>query len=191
MLGGPGSGKGTQCQMLSQKFDLAHISIGDVLRQEVNRPGSQYADMIRENMIAGRLGPTKIIVSILRDHMLRSLAQGTHGFILDGFPRDKERYDYFVESIGPITLLIVLDCPESTMIDRLTLSDRNRFDDNTDSIRKRIETFQKTTCEVIDDFRGRNKLHTVNSDQEPGAVALQVDAILDGVVKKRTEPVPA
>ncbi|KAH6838529.1 adenylate kinase-domain-containing protein [Chaetomium sp. MPI-CAGE-AT-0009] len=189
MLGGPGSGKGTQCQMLSQKFDLVHISLGDVLRQEINRPGSQYADMIRENMIAGRLGPKEIIVSILRDHMLRSLAQGPHGFILDGFPRDKERYDYFVQSVGPITLLIVLDCPESTMIERLTLSDRNRFDDNMDSIRRRIETFQETTSEVIDDFRGRNKLYMVNSDQKPEVVGLQLEAILDGLVKKRTDQI--
>jgi UMP-CMP kinase len=84
MLGGPGSGKGTQCQMLSQKFDLAHISIGDVLRQEINRPGSQYADILRENIMAGRIGAKEMTVSILRDEMLRIVAQGTRCFVLDG-----------------------------------------------------------------------------------------------------------
>jgi UMP-CMP kinase len=84
MLGGPGSGKGTQCQMLSQVFELAHISIGDVLRQEISRPGSEYADIIRENMMAGRVGPKEITISILRDHIRRSVAKGTRAFILDG-----------------------------------------------------------------------------------------------------------
>lgn len=84
MLGGPGSGKGTQCGLLSQRFDIAHISIGHVLRQEMQRPGSQYAEIIRENMIAGRVGPKEITISIVRDHMLRSVAQGTRAFILDG-----------------------------------------------------------------------------------------------------------
>lgn len=84
MLGGPGSGKGTLCQMISQRFDLAHISIGDVLRQEINRPGSQHADVIRENMIAGRVGPKELTIAILREHILRSVARGTRAFILDG-----------------------------------------------------------------------------------------------------------
>lgn len=84
MLGGPGSGKGTQCRLLSDKFDLVHISIGEVLRQEMDRPGSLNADIIRENMTAGRVGPKEITVAILRDYMLRSAAAGKHVFVLDG-----------------------------------------------------------------------------------------------------------
>ena len=84
MLGGPGSGKGTQCQMLSQIFDFTHISIGDVLRQEINRPGSQYADILRENILAGRIGAKEMTVSILRDEMLRCVVKGTRCFVLDG-----------------------------------------------------------------------------------------------------------
>jgi adenylate kinase family enzyme len=71
------------------------------------------------------------------------------------------------------------------MIKRLTHSDRNRFDDNEDNIRRRIATFQNTTSEVIDVFRSRNKLHTINSDREPGLVRHQVEVILDGLVSKR------
>ncbi|KAH6635902.1 adenylate kinase-domain-containing protein [Chaetomium tenue] len=186
MLGGPGSGKGTQCKMLSQRFDFTHISIGDVLRQEINRPGSQYADILRENILAGKIGAKEMTVSILRDEMLRWVAKGTRCFVLDGFPRSKVQCDYFEQLIGPIALLIVLDCPEATMMARLAVADRNRFDDNTTGIRKRIETFQKTTSEVIDEFRGRGKLYSVNSDQEPGVVVLELEAILDGLVNKRT-----
>jgi hypothetical protein len=94
--------------------------------------------------------------------------------------------EYFEQLIDPIALLIALDCPESTMMARLALADRNRPDDNTDSIRKRIEVFQEKTSEVIDAFRDRNKLHSVNSDQEPEAVVLELEGILDGFVNKRT-----
>ncbi|KAK0734273.1 hypothetical protein B0T26DRAFT_670592 [Lasiosphaeria miniovina] len=72
MLSRPRSSKRTQCQMLSRRFDLAHISIGDVLRLEINCPSSQYANIIRENMIAGRVGPKEITISI-----------GMRAFILD------------------------------------------------------------------------------------------------------------
>lgn len=94
--------------------------------------------------------------------------------------------EYFEQLIGPIALLIALECPESTMIARLAVADRNRPDDNTASIRKRIEVFQKMTSEVIDVFRGRNKLYNVNSDQEPEVVVLELEGILDGFVNKRT-----
>ena len=208
MLGGPGSGKGTQCQMLSERFDFAHISIGDVLRQEIDRPGSQYADILREDIMAGRIGAKEMTVSILRDEMLRIVAQGTRCFVLDGifpilrvskskpnlkanftfpsgFPRSKVPCDYFEQLVCPIALLIVLDCPESTMMARLAVADRNRPDDNTTSIKKRIEVFQETTSEVIDDFRCRDKLRTVNSDQESEVVVLELEAILSGLVPKR------
>lgn len=64
-------------------------------------------------------------------------------------------------------------------------SDRNRFDDNEENIRRRIETFQKTTAEVIDGFRSQSKLHGINSDRKPGRVALQLEAILDGLGCRR------
>jgi hypothetical protein len=72
------------------------------------------------------------------------------------------------------------------MIVRFAVADRNPFNGNTASIRKRIEVFEKTTFEVVDHFRGRNKLHSVNSDQAPRVILLELEAILDGFVRKRT-----
>jgi UMP-CMP kinase len=84
MLGGPGSGKGTQCRLLSKKFDLEHISIGDVLRREISRPGSQHAEIIRENMALGRVGPKEITVAILKGYITEASEGGKRNFILDG-----------------------------------------------------------------------------------------------------------
>lgn len=84
MLGGPGSGKGTQSQLLSQAFNIVHISIGNVLREEMDRQGSPYGDIIRQNMMSGKVGPTEITIPILKGHISKNIAKGARGFILDG-----------------------------------------------------------------------------------------------------------
>lgn len=84
VLGGPGSGKGTQCSLLAQTFKLKHISIGDVMRQEMKREGSEYAAIIEQNMRAGTVAPKEITIPILKSHMLAASRQGTDLFVLDG-----------------------------------------------------------------------------------------------------------
>lgn len=86
VLGGPGSGKGTQCQWLARTFKVQHISIGDVLRAEMNRPQSPHAAIIRQNMLSGTVGPKEVTVGILKSHILRSMQEGTYVFVLDGEP---------------------------------------------------------------------------------------------------------
>lgn len=84
VLGGPGSGKGTQCKLLAQVFKFSHISIGDVMRQEMKREGSEYATIIEQNMRAGTVAPKEITIPILKSHMLAASRQGMDLFILDG-----------------------------------------------------------------------------------------------------------
>ncbi|KAK3360964.1 adenylate kinase-domain-containing protein [Lasiosphaeria ovina] len=186
MLGGPGSGKGTQCTMLAQTFDIEHVSIGDLLRLERNSPGSKYGQIIRDNIAAGRLGAKEMTVDILGDHMKRSTAQGTRAFLIDGFPRDKDRCEYFEQLMGPILFLIVLECPDDVMMERLTGSDRGRADDNPENIKRRIEMFKKTTHGVVDIFRDRGRVRFVNSNQDVDSVRLEIEAILEGLVERRS-----
>lgn len=84
ILGGPGSGNGTQCSRLEQKYYLKHISIGDVMRSEMNRNGSPYASIIRENMLAGRVGPKELTVGVVRRHIEDAMSKGVRTFVLDG-----------------------------------------------------------------------------------------------------------
>lgn len=86
LVGGPGSGKGTQCSLLTQSFsELAHLSIGDTMRGEMNTPGSPYAEIIKENMSTGRVGPPELTVGVLRRRMESIMGDGSvRAFILDG-----------------------------------------------------------------------------------------------------------
>ena len=84
VLGGPGSGKGTQCALLQAMFSCAHLSVGDVLRAEAAKPQSPYATIIEENMRYGRVGPKEITVEVLRRHIESALKDGIQIFFLDG-----------------------------------------------------------------------------------------------------------
>lgn len=84
MLGGPGSGKGTQCRLLADAFNLRHLSVGDVLRTEMNREGSPFVEEIRNNMLAGRVVLKEITVGVLRQHIVCAMQEGIKTFVLDG-----------------------------------------------------------------------------------------------------------
>ncbi|KAK1447114.1 uridylate kinase [Colletotrichum melonis] len=93
ILGRPGSGKATQCRLLSQKYNLSHISIGDVLREEMERgEEGPHADIIRANMLAGTIGPIEITMAILKVRITKLMEGGTRVFILDD-PNQKDSQD--------------------------------------------------------------------------------------------------
>ena len=65
VLGGPGAGKGTQCANIARDFNVQHLSIGDVLREERDTPNSEFRELIARNMQAGRIGPMEVTVRLL------------------------------------------------------------------------------------------------------------------------------
>ncbi|KAI0426836.1 adenylate kinase-domain-containing protein [Xylaria sp. FL1042] len=177
ILGGPGSGKGTQCRLLSGRFRFDHISIGDVLRAEVKREGSEHAGVIEQNMRVGTVGPKEVTVGILKSHILEAAQRGTKLFVLDGFPRNLEQAQYFEETIAPIELVIVLECPDNVLIDRLL--PRGRFDDNLENICKRIRTFRETTSQVISFYEDKGKVKTIKAEGTIQAVTMQIARLLE------------
>lgn len=85
VLGGPGAGKGTQCKLLAKKYDLCHISIGDVLRAELGNPDSEWAPEIRANMAEGRVGPpsmtVRLLIKVMND---KHIKENVSAFLIDG-----------------------------------------------------------------------------------------------------------
>jgi UMP-CMP kinase len=88
VLGAPGSGKGTQCERIVEKFGFVHLSAGDLLREERNTPGSQYGSLIEGHITAGTIVPVEITCSLLENAMQKSNA---NNFLIDGFPRNQVR----------------------------------------------------------------------------------------------------
>eukprot|EP00978_Attheya_sp_CCMP212_P042287 scaffold255243_cov48-Attheya_sp.AAC.4 len=89
VLGGPGSGKGTQCELLTQRLDgWVHLSAGDLLRAERQNPDSELGGLINEKISAGQIVPAEITVRLIRNAMEAAAAQNQNAkFLIDGFPR--------------------------------------------------------------------------------------------------------
>jgi len=85
VLGGPGAGKGTQCACLVREFDFKHLSAGDLLREEQDRPGSQFGDMIKEYLREGKIVPSEVTVQLLENAVRKGKEQeGRSWFLIDG-----------------------------------------------------------------------------------------------------------
>ena len=190
-IGPPGSGKGTQAKRLASRFDIPHISTGDMLREAVagNTPLGQQAAPI---MAAGGLVPDDLMVGIINERLARPDAQ--KGFILDGFPRTLVQAEKLDGAVGngkdPLRVLQLL-VPDEAIVRRITLRrtcaqcgaiyhlennppaqdsvcDRcgaeviARADDTEEAVRKRLEAFHRQTLPVATHYKAKGVLKEVD-----------------------------
>lgn len=183
VLGGPGSGKGTNCARIVENFGYTHLSAGDLLRKE-RQSGSELADMINTYIQEGKIVPAEVTVRLLRDAMESS---NSDKFLVDGFPRDMENlacWNTIMSDIADVQFLLFLDCPNEIMVDRLLERGKTsgRNDDNIESIKKRLVTYDQSTRPIIEHFRGLGKVREVNShrpiDDVYGEVAIHFANVL-------------
>ncbi|KAK1334106.1 hypothetical protein QTO34_005106 [Cnephaeus nilssonii] len=149
VVGGPGSGKGTQCEKIVQKYGYTHLSTGDLLRAEVSS-GSARGKMLSEIMEKGQLVPLETVLDMLRDAMMAAV-ETSKGFLIDGYPREVQQGEEFEQRIGQPTLLLYVDAGAETMTKRLLKRGETsgRVDDNEETIKKRLDTYYKATEPVI------------------------------------------
>ncbi|XP_055821121.1 UMP-CMP kinase 3-like [Solanum dulcamara] len=160
VIGGPGSGKGTQCKKIAQQFGYTHLSVGELLRQEISS-GSETGSMIQKIMKEGKLVPTDVTVRLLQQPM-----QGINNdkFLIDGFPRNEENVRVF-ESLTKIEpeFVLYLDCPQDEMERRLLSRNEGRDDDNIETIRKRFKVFMESTLPAIEYYESKGKIRKVDA----------------------------
>jgi len=183
VLGGPGSGKGTQCAKLVKDYGFKHLSAGDLLREEQDRPGSEYGEMIKDYIREGNIVPMEVTVTLLEKAILRTIdGSGQRRFLIDGFPRKMDQALKFEEAVCPSKFTLFFDCPESVMQERLLDRGKTsgRADDNEESIKKRFKTFVETSMPVVDYFDRQGRVVKVSAVPPP-------DAVYEGVKKQFTE----
>lgn len=147
-------------------FGYVHLSAGDLLRAE-RESGSQLADMINTYIKEGKIVPAKVTVDLLRAAMIKS---GGTKFLVDGFPRDIDNlkcWEKEMSTFAQVKFLLFLDCPEDVMTERLLERGKTsgRNDDNIDSIRKRLKTYEDSTRPIIEHFRSLGKVRQVDSNR--------------------------
>lgn len=182
ILGGPGSGKGTQSARLVQDYGFMHMSAGDLLRAEQGRQSSQYGQMIKDYLREGKIVPMEVTVKLLENAMHEKLdKEGSGGrgrFLIDGFPRKMDQAIFFEESVCPSRCTLFLDCPEDVMKERLLDRGKTsgRSDDNEESIKKRFKTFVETSMPVVDYFEKQGKVVKISA-------AGSIGDVYEGVVR--------
>lgn len=188
VMGGPGSGKGTQCEKLVQEFGMVHLSAGDLLRAEV-RSGSEEGRKIARVIEEG-----KIVTSATTVGLLRNAMAGSKGpFLIDGFPRSLENLEAFEEAISPCKFMLFLEVSEAEMEQRLLKRglSSGRSDDNVETIRKRFRTFLGDSMPVIDVLEERGVVHRVSAEASPEEVFRRVsDAFAEQPLKPSKAAAP-
>lgn len=166
VIGGPGSGKGTQCEMLVAQHHLAHFSSGDLLRAEVGS-GSERGKQLENVMKEGKLVDMDVVIELLREAIEKSHSEHPEKIILlDGFPREMEQAKKFEEKVCKATYVLSFDCSETTMTERLLARAKTsgRADDNIETIKKRLVTFTSATKPVLAHYGTEGQLVSVSAE---------------------------
>ena len=179
VLGGPGSGKGTQCDKIKADYECVHLSAGDLLRAEV-KSGSEVGQKCEALMKEGKLVPVAVTLNLLKRDMI---ASGGKFFLIDGFPRALDQAEQFESSIMPCKTVLFFDCPEEEMEKRLLKRGETsgRSDDNADTIRKRFRTFLDQSLPVKDHYLAQGKCHVISAVAAPDDVYGKVKVVLEGL----------
>ena len=166
LFGPPGAGKGTQAVRLTEKYNLVHLSTGDIFRANIKNE-TELGKWAKSYMDKGELVPDEVTIKMLESEVDKN--PQAKGFIFDGFPRtipQAEALDKFLKSKQTdIKLMVALDVPEDELVKRLPLrgKDSGRADDtNEDVVRNRINVYNNQTAVVANFYNAQNKFSKIN-----------------------------
>ncbi|CAM8913441.1 unnamed protein product [Rhodiola kirilowii] len=181
VLGGPGSGKGTQCANIVKHYGFTHLSAGDLLRAEI-KSGSENGNMIQEMIKEGKIVPSEITIKLLHRAMLES---GNDKFLIDGFPRNEENRAAFeaLTNIEP-EFVLFFDCSEEEMERRILGRNQGREDDNIETIRKRFKVFLDSSLPVIQYYESKGKVRKIDAGKPVDEVFKSVKTVFAKYEKK-------
>lgn len=185
LFGPPGSGKGTQSAFLIEKYNLEHLSTGNILREELANKTS-LGILAQSFMDNGLLVPDDVIIGMV-EKKLDEKANSVNGFIFDGFPRtipQAQALDsLLLTKKMEINKVLSLQVSESNLINRLLQRAKidGRADDTLETIKKRLNVYNSQTQQVAQYYLLKNKLANINGegeiDQIKHLIAIEVDKL--------------
>lgn len=201
-LGPPGVGKGTQAERICQKFGLAHISTGDILRANIKN-GTELGKLAKSYIDKGELVPDSVIIDIVKDRLAQP--DCVKGCLLDGFPRTVAQAEA-LDAFAKIDVVIDMTAPKDLLIRRITgrrvcrncgatfhisrLKNEavcekcggelyQRADDRLETIENRLNVYTAQTKPLIDYYAEKGLLKTVDGELDIDVVTEQISAILE------------
>lgn len=188
LLGAPGSGKGTQAALLEEKYHLTHISTGDIFRRNI-KDRTEIGLLAKSYIDKGMLVPDDVTVEIVKNRL--SEGDIVNGFMLDGFPRTVYQAEQ-LEKFSDIDYVIDIEVPSERLVKRITgrrvcpvcnasyhidfLNGRTtcecsatliqREDDTEQTVKQRIKVYHDSTAPLIDYYKNKGKLLSINGDAD-------------------------
>jgi adenylate kinase len=181
LVGPPGSGKGTQGELLAARFGLSHIAAGDLLRAEVEA-GTPLGKEAADHLDRGELVPDELVIDLIMPLVVEA-ADG-NGYVLDGFPRSVGQAlvaRHMAEEAGAVPdAVIYLEASRDELVRRILARAEveGRSDDTADVVHNRLEVFDEATHPLVDYFRSRGLLYVVDANRSEDEVAEQILAAI-------------
>lgn len=208
LMGLPGAGKGTQAEKIVSKYNIPHISTGDMFRAAI-KEGTELGMQAKSFMDQGALVPDEVTIGIVRERLSKPDCE--KGFLLDGFPRTVAQAEALETMLADldkkIDYVINIDVDQSILMERLTgrrickdcgstyhlvfnpptkegVCDRcggelyQRADDNADTVQNRLEVNIQQTKPLLDFYEGKGYLRNINGQQEITTVFTEVEKLL-------------
>ncbi len=185
IFGAPGSGKGTQSDLIIEHYGLEHISTGDVLRNEIKK-GTELGKTAQSFIDKGNLIPDDLMVSILAS-VYDGFGRGHKGVIFDGFPRtipQAEALKQMLDERGDrVAAMIELDVPEDELMKRLILRGQQsgRADDNEETIKKRLVVYHQQTQPLIEWYKREGLHHHINGSGTLERIFADIRQVIDNI----------
>lgn len=182
VLGGPGAGKGTQCSKIVERFGFVHLSAGDLLREERAREGSEVGALIEDYIRNGKIVPVEVTCSLLDAAMAKS---GKTKFLIDGFPRNQDNLDGWERQMSnkvDFQFVLFFNCSEDICVNRCLSrgqSGSGRSDDNMESLKKRIQTYNNDSLPIIKHFVDLGKVKQIDASPSADEVFAKVEQVFN------------
>lgn len=187
IFGPPGAGKGTQAKYVIEKYNLMHLSTGDMLRA-AQAAGTELGNRVAAIMDAGDLVSDEIVIALIEERLQNN--PDAAGFIFDGFPRtipQAEALDQLLTDNGnPINNFVSIEVPEDELIARLLkrAEEQGRPDDTREVIENRIKEYETKTLPVATYYTKQGKLSPVEGLGSINDIFARIAKILDGAAEK-------
>ncbi|WP_282017403.1 adenylate kinase [Salegentibacter mishustinae] len=183
LFGPPGAGKGTQADILKEKYQLIHISTGDVFRYNIKNK-TELGLNAKSFIDKGQLVPDEVTIKMLNAEVDKN--EGANGFIFDGFPRTAAQADALAELLKlkntEVTAMIALEVDDEILVDRLLERGKTsgRKDDADESvIRNRIEVYYNETAVLKEYYKKQDKYYGVDGVGSIEEITQRLSAVID------------
>ncbi len=183
LFGPPGAGKGTQAKLVCEKFDLVHISTGDILRNEISK-GSNIGLAAKKVIDSGYLVSDEIIMDIIKIS-LSEIKKSNKNFLLDGFPRSINQANLLSKVMSELEIslnaAILIDVEQPVLINRILnrKSSEGRVDDSEEVLASRLKVYYDQTAPLIQFYKDLNLLKWVNGVGEINDINQQINSIME------------